>query len=518
MNLTILGKIGSVVAVVGLGIFFYGAGRLGVGSAMTAVSGLFLVPIGLLVAVAAGRRRWLRILAGLLVIALSMLTMIANVVVGLVGIGLAWLLMRRDAGLGEAAPIADERRYMKLSPSPVGHKTQKVKVNRVSNLRFVLVGFGVFVGCGVIISVLTNPNVVAEIRGTQTARAVRQATFTPIGGDRRATTTVRFVTATAVGDAQPVLPPATVENASVEVIWELLPGVVDVGLVSQHSADSLYGEVMVEAGFVNDSTAGVLRREAGQFLGVSGGLREFSVILDDGEVAADYIWEPDTRTFRETRLTMVVRDADVTATPSRERSTFVMLTSTLAPTLTRVVSNTPVILTPTLAPTLTPAATNTRQASRTPTLTRTPTAVSIAGETYTVLNFANVRSCTSTDCQIVVGLAGGTQLTVTGSENGMSVGGSTRWYAVRLKDGRTGYVHSSLVGAGVIAVAPTVAPAGGGNTSQAAPNTSVPPAGPTSFVCPRNCDGAIAMGLSPQQAATCPGLDRDKDGVACYGD
>lgn len=38
------------------------------------------------------------------------------------------------------------------------------------------------------------------------------------------------------------------------------------------------------------------------------------------------------------------------------------------------------------------------------------------------------------------------------------------------------------------------------------------------FVCPRNCDGAVAMGLSAQQAASCPGLDRDKDGVACYGD
>lgn len=37
------------------------------------------------------------------------------------------------------------------------------------------------------------------------------------------------------------------------------------------------------------------------------------------------------------------------------------------------------------------------------------------------------------------------------------------------------------------------------------------------FTCPRNCDGAVAMGLSPQQAAAC-GLDRDGDGVACYGD
>lgn len=35
--------------------------------------------------------------------------------------------------------------------------------------------------------------------------------------------------------------------------------------------------------------------------------------------------------------------------------------------------------------------------------------------------------------------------------------------------------------------------------------------------CPRNCDEAKKMGLSPQEAAAC-GLDRDHDGVACYGD
>ena len=36
--------------------------------------------------------------------------------------------------------------------------------------------------------------------------------------------------------------------------------------------------------------------------------------------------------------------------------------------------------------------------------------------------------------------------------------------------------------------------------------------------CPRNCSTAVAAGMSAQEAGRCPKLDRDKDGVACYGD
>ena len=50
--------------------------------------------------------------------------------------------------------------------------------------------------------------------------------------------------------------------------------------------------------------------------------------------------------------------------------------------------------------------------------------------------------------------------------------------------------------------------------------TSVPRATrtPASQVCPRNCSTAVAAGMSAQEAGRCPKLDRDKDGVACYGD
>ncbi len=49
------------------------------------------------------------------------------------------------------------------------------------------------------------------------------------------------------------------------------------------------------------------------------------------------------------------------------------------------------------------------------------------------------------------------------------------------------------------------------------PTAAVRAAPRQSFTCPSNCDGAVAMGLSAAQAASC-GLDRDGDGVACYGD
>jgi hypothetical protein len=42
--------------------------------------------------------------------------------------------------------------------------------------------------------------------------------------------------------------------------------------------------------------------------------------------------------------------------------------------------------------------------------------------------------------------------------------------------------------------------------------------GSSSSARPGNCSTAVAMGLSAQQAAQWPHLDRDGDHVACYGD
>lgn len=50
---------------------------------------------------------------------------------------------------------------------------------------------------------------------------------------------------------------------------------------------------------------------------------------------------------------------------------------------------------------------------------------------------------------------------------------------------------------------------------EAKPNSTSVPSG--SFTCPKNCTEARARGVSAQLAAAC-GLDRDGDGVACYGE
>lgn len=313
-----------------------------------------------------------------------------------------------------------------------------------------------------------NREATQAARTAQSVAVITQpATSTPRLSATRQIETVAPTTPTI----NPNLP--VQEREDVRDAWLLVDGVVGVD-VAMLTGDEFYGEVRVADGLVTADMAASLRG-----LTPGGG---FSVILDDGAQAVAFDWDAADERFRETALSIVAPSY----TPS-----------------TRFSTKTPVA-------TGTAVATNAGQASSASTTT------SGTGQTYTVLNFANVRSCTNTGCQIVVGLAGGTQVTVTGSEDGASVSGSTQWYSVRLRDGRTGYVHSSLVREGIIFVAATSAPAGGSGAGAA--NTSVPPAGPTSFVCPRNCEGAVAMGLSPQQAATCPGLDRDKDGVACYGD
>lgn len=64
----------------------------------------------------------------------------------------------------------------------------------------------------------------------------------------------------------------------------------------------------------------------------------------------------------------------------------------------------------------------------------------------------------------------------------------------------------------------TARPALGGSQSSSAPiPQSTSAATEAAFECPANCTEAKARGVSAVQAAGC-GLDRDGDGVACYGD
>ena len=145
-----------------------------------------------------------------------------------------------------------------------------------------------------------------------------------------------------------------------------------------------------------------------------------------------------------------------------------------------------------------------------PPSTPQPTSVQVQSFTERTLyssGSVNVRSCPRTSCAIMDTLVAGETVGATGQTTGESFSGSTTWY--QLDNGW--YVHSALVTS-----SPPISASTSNNTSF--PDNSSPAPEPETFTCPRNCDGARAMGLSAVQAASCPGLDRDKDGVACYGD
>jgi hypothetical protein len=116
-----------------------------------------------------------------------------------------------------------------------------------------------------------------------------------------------------------------------------------------------------------------------------------------------------------------------------------------------------------------------------------------------------VRSCPRRDCDTLYVMQFGESIAVIGETTGDTASNSNRWYEVNYR-GQLGYVHSSLLG--VELPQPTSAPVTNGGSGT----------GSTTSQRPGNCSTAVAMGLSAQQAAQWSHLDRDGDGVACYGD
>lgn len=113
-----------------------------------------------------------------------------------------------------------------------------------------------------------------------------------------------------------------------------------------------------------------------------------------------------------------------------------------------------------------------------------------------------VRSCPSTDCDSLGTVGSGAEVRADGVTDGEDLNGNTSWYRI-LFNGQIGYIFSGLVSFT--------------NTrSVQQPSQPLQPV-QQAVVCPANCDEAVAMGLTAQEAAAC-GLDRDRDGVACYGD
>lgn len=159
-------------------------------------------------------------------------------------------------------------------------------------------------------------------------------------------------------------------------------------------------------------------------------------------------------------------------------------------------------------------------ATITDTPTSSPTAFSTAGADVLltpmwVSNNANARACSSTTCEIVETLPRGAAVLVRTYEYGETVNRSDVWYEV-LMEGTPVYVHSSLLGLDAPATPKPTQP----QQTSVQPQQSVPQQQQAQPVMrPRSCATAVAMGVGAAEIAQrWPGLDRDKDGVACYGD
>jgi len=137
----------------------------------------------------------------------------------------------------------------------------------------------------------------------------------------------------------------------------------------------------------------------------------------------------------------------------------------------------------------------------------------IASPTITIYyakhNNAYLRICERLECPIIEILDFGEAIQVINTVTGDAIGSTTTWYELK----RGGYVHALDVLENPPPTPRPVAPYGGSSLSSSSSGSG----SSSGFTCPSNCDGAKAMGLTAQQAASCPELDRDHDGVACYG-
>lgn len=146
------------------------------------------------------------------------------------------------------------------------------------------------------------------------------------------------------------------------------------------------------------------------------------------------------------------------------------------------------------------------------------TAVPSINRTGGTTRYANtgdvrIRTCPqggAAGCEVIAVLSVGEAIMTYGTREGSAYDGSTLWYET-VYNGRDGFVHTRLVQSSP-PPAPTPVPV-------VVPNTSSDGTGAqTNNVRPDNCAEAVAMGLTAQQAGQWSHLDRDNDGVACYGD
>lgn len=133
---------------------------------------------------------------------------------------------------------------------------------------------------------------------------------------------------------------------------------------------------------------------------------------------------------------------------------------------------------------------------------------SISPVSYYTTRNANVRSCARSDCDLLGTVNSGTTITVTGTTDGEEVvAGNVLWYQVNY-GGQSAYIYSPSLTKNAPVRVVTAVPQQPSGQQPAAPVQGYPD----------NCTEAVAMGLTDVQAGQYSHLDRDDDGVACYGD
>lgn len=304
-------------------------------------------------------------------------------------------------------------------------------------------------------------------RATQTARASRENAATAPAPNSM--TQVAILAATAEAAGQPL-----------RRAFEQLDGVTSVEsanvLVIDEDRVSVDAELEAPQSIVDE----LLQVTQELVPGVS----QFRVNINGDEQRISYLWEDGNNYWRPLDLTK-----------GELQPTFEVVSLNLANNRASA-TNTPARLV-TRAPLQATAVPATAQPSERP-----PSADvrDTNAQTYYAEGSINVRSCASTSCAVVTRLSAGEAITVTGETDGDRVeSGNATWYRVVI-DGETGYVYSGVVSIN--------APVSSSNVSGNS--------GAQTYTCPSNCDGAVSMGLTAQQAAAC-GLDRDGDGEACYG-
>jgi hypothetical protein len=150
------------------------------------------------------------------------------------------------------------------------------------------------------------------------------------------------------------------------------------------------------------------------------------------------------------------------------------------------------------------------QPAPTPTITATLSVQAIPPTMLYAPNATGVYACALEGCALVGQIQAGALVVADGVIDGNAINvGNTRWYRLNL-NGTAVYSYS-----GDLTIPPTATARPFATVIPPVSAPNVIPAPP--ITCPRNCTEAVLWGVTAEQAAAC-GLDRDGDGVACYGD